>query len=181
MTSHGDSRHLHIIVHQISASDLVLCTPAAACAKPLFSHYAEVTDLLLAKLSGSAESTVSLLTASPDAPLSTAINGPTIAIGMQFSSPLSIPRASVVLRDESQPTATAVAVTGLLFPVVSALIPTWVSEVDSRSRARHIADGGALPRRILYLISGPSAQAGPENEAVGSSDGIALLLTRFMR
>lgn len=119
------------------------------------------------------------MSAPANVPLAAAIAGP--PIGMHFASPLTVPRASIVMRDEAPSTAPGVTLTGLIFPVVAALIPTWISEVDNRCRKRQAADGGAPPRRILYLISGPSAQAGPENEAVGSSDGIALLLTRFMR
>jgi len=177
----SDGQHLQIIVHQISASDLALCTTSAACAKPLYSHYAEVCEQLLIKSSkDSAESGVTLLTADP----LTAHGLPT-PLGMKFSTPLAASSDSVVLRDEVPPATSTpgstVSITGLLFPVAAVLIPSWIIEVQSRYEARQIADGGAPPRRILYLISGPSTQAGPENEAVGSSDGIALLLTRFMR
>ena len=177
----GDGRHLQILVHQISSSDLVLCTPAAACAKlrHMYSTDRETCELLLSKTSKDfAEGSTTLLTANTEGVLAKGVSTP---IGIQFNSCMSIPHQSVVLRNEVSPQVSPVEVSGLLFPVVAALIPTWIEEVHSRTSKRQAADGGSSPKRILYLISGPSVQAGPEHEAEGSSDGIALLLTRFMR
>lgn len=173
----ADGRHLQILVHQISSSDLVLCTPVAACAKPQYMHYADVTDLLLSRLATDAQRGVSLLTADTDA----SVCGPQIPIGIKYNTSFELDRSQVALRDDSTATMSAVPVTGLLFPVVAAMIPVWMKELQSRTRARQAADGGLAPRRIVYLISGPSVQAGPEHESAGSTDGIALLLTRFMR
>jgi hypothetical protein len=166
------SETLQILVHQISSSDLVLLSPDAACAKPHYSKYIEVSDFLLSRTSTPVAGGTTLLTST--------VAGQTrpVPLGVQFITPASVARSSLTLRDaHGVLESDSVSITGILLPVIAALIPRWEEEVHARTPSG--AETGI--RKIVYLISGPHAHAGPESEAVGSTDGIAMLLARFLR
>ena len=195
MEPHPDPRHLHVLVHNVSQSDLILSFAppgdvasardlCSTFARPLYRYYLDVCERVFENLVTDASGTGGRLLRQLVPADDSGGRGQAaqlLPVGMTIGRPLAIHRETLSYRDEHMSLAASndesVEITSVYLPLLAVLLPRWLGALNR---------GGGKPappsKKVLFLVSGASVPDDDEHPlGSGSTEGTAVLMLRWLR